>query len=157
MHHLDGLADLQASCPAGTELVGPAGPGGALFLVNGRVAAACMSPDGTYRGPSMTWHANGSKATAGDYSEDLKEGWWCFWHENGQISGRGAFRNDKPEGVWVTWHENGQKESEGFYLTGLHQGLFTHWNRDGQIVQVLDYEHGHLEETIPYRDGKPLQ
>lgn len=157
MIDLENLADLQASCPAGTELVGPTGPDGVLFVVNGRVAAACMSPDGTYRGPSMTWHANGSRATAGDYRNGLKEGAWCYWHENGHISGQGAFRDDKPEGVWVTWHDNGQKESEGSYLAGLQQGLFTYWNRDGQIVQVLDYDHGHLKKTISYRDGKPMQ
>lgn len=157
MNDPEGLDDLRASCPPGTKLVGPTGPDGSLCTVNGRTAAACMRPDGTYHGPSVTWHANGSKAAAGDYREGLKEGVWCFWHENGQFSGRGGFRNGKPDGLWVTWHNNGQKESEGSYLEGVHHGRFTHWERDGQIAQVLDYDHGNLIKRIPYRNGSPIE
>ena len=156
MNDFEGLDDLRASCPSGAHLVGPTGPDGFRVMVNDRVAAACMKPDGTLHGPSITWHANGSKAAAGEYREGLKEGQWSFWHENGQISGRGDFRNGKPDGMWVTWHDNGQKESEGSYLEGLHHDRFTHWDRNGQIAQVLHYDHGNLIKSIPYRDGSPI-
>lgn len=154
---LEGLEELRASCPSGTELAGPRGLDGAQITVNGRSEAACMRPDGTPHGPSVTWHANGLKAVAGKYREGLKEGVWHFWHENGQLSGRGKFHNGKPHGLWVTWHDDGQKESEGHYAKGLHHGRFTHWDRNGHIVQVLHYQHGNLIKRLPYRNGKPIE
>lgn len=138
------LDELRASCPPGTNLVGPIGPNGTRITVNGRSAAACMRPDGTSHGPSMTWYEDGSKASSGDYRNGVKEGLWCFWHENGRISGRGVFRDGKPDGVWVSWYDNQQKESEGSYFEGKHHGQFTYWDRSGHIVKVLKYDHGKL-------------
>jgi antitoxin component YwqK of YwqJK toxin-antitoxin module len=149
------LDELREACPPDTHLVGPTDADGLEISVNGRIEAACLRPDGTRQGPSITWYENGSKAMAGDYCEGLKQGEWSFWHDNGQISGRGNFSQDKPNGLWVTWHDNGQKESEGTYLEGLHHGRFTHWDRNGHIVKVLHYEHGKLIKSIPYRNGRP--
>jgi antitoxin component YwqK of YwqJK toxin-antitoxin module len=157
LNDLEGFAELQASCPPGTRLVGPTAPGGSARMVNGRVTANCVRPDGTPHGPSVTWFANGSKAMAGEYRDGVKEGEWSFWHENGQLSGRGEFSGGKPEGVWVTWHDNGLKESEGSYVGGLHHGRFTHWDRGGRIAQVLDYGHGKLIKRTPYVDGNPVE
>jgi len=152
---LEGFADLQASCPPGTSLVGPVGPSGTGRTVNDRLTAACMRPDGTRHGPSVTWYANGSKALAGDYQDGLQEGEWLFWHENGQMSGRGSFQQGKPHGTWTTWHDNGQKESEGSYTDGLHHGRFEHWDRNGEVVQVLEYDNGNLIQRTLYKDGSP--
>src|SRR5215217_5666280 len=124
LNKLEGFAELQASCPPGTSLAGPIDPDGSLVTVNGRVTADCIRPDGTRHGPSVTWYAKGSKALAGEYREDLKDGQWSYWHENGQLSGSGNFSEDKPEGTWVTWHDNGQKESEGSYVKGFQDGRF---------------------------------
>jgi antitoxin component YwqK of YwqJK toxin-antitoxin module len=157
LNDLEGLADLRTSCPPGTSLADPVGSDGSPRTINGRIAADCIKPDGTRHGPSVTWYANGSKALAGEYREDLKEGQWSYWHENGQLSGHGNFSEDKPEGTWVTWHDNGQKESEGFYVEGLHSGRFTHWDRSGRIEQVLEYDHGTLIKRIPYQDGAPIE
>jgi hypothetical protein len=156
MIDFEGLGNLRASCPPGTELLGPISSDGVMFTVNGRVAAECSKPDGSRHGPAAAWYANGSKASAGEHRDGMKEGLWCFWHENGQMSGRGVFRDGKSDGVWETWHDNGQKESEGSYRRGLHHGQFTHWDRDGKIVQVLHYDHGRLIGRVPYRDGKPI-
>ena len=138
------LDELRTSCLPGTDLVGPIGPDGIRITVDGRSAAACMRPDGTNHGPSMTWYEDGSKAAAGEYHDGAKEGLWCFWHENGRISGRGVFRDGKPDGIWVSFYDNGQKESEGLYVDGKHHGQFTFWDRSGRIVKTLKYSRGKL-------------
>lgn len=138
------LDELRTSCPPGTILVGPIGPDGTRLTVNGRSSAACMRPDGTSHGPSMTWYVDGSKASSGNYIEGTKEGLWCFWHKNGRLSGRGVFRDGKPDGIWVSWYDNEQKESEGPYVDGKHHGQFTYWDRSDHIVKVLKYSYGKL-------------
>ncbi len=147
LNHLADWNDL-SSCPPETSLIGPVGSDGTRITVNGRSTAACMRPDGTNHGPSMSWYKNGSKASAGDYHNGVKEGLWYFWHENGQISGHGAFHDGKAEDRWVSFYDNGQKESEGSYINGNQHGDFFHWERNGHIKKTLKYNYGKLSDDF---------
>jgi antitoxin component YwqK of YwqJK toxin-antitoxin module len=115
----EGLDELRRRCPPGSRLTGPESDDGTIVTINGRVTAACLRPDGTYHGPSITWYESGSKESEGEYRDGAKSGMWRYWHDNGQLAGTGAFVDGKPDGAWQHFDRSGGLVGTTHYRNGI--------------------------------------
>jgi antitoxin component YwqK of YwqJK toxin-antitoxin module len=115
----DGLDGLRGRCPPGSRLAGPESDDGATLTINGRVTAACLRPDGTPHGPSITWYESGSKESEGEYRDGARSGPWLYWHDNGRLSGRGTFVDGKPDGAWDRFDRDGAPAGTTHYRNGI--------------------------------------
>ncbi len=154
------------ACPEGSVPLGAAPPRG--------LEAWCARtlPDGKRlrTGPSMTWHAEGVKASEGHYYDDGRRGEWRTWHTNGRLATVEFWRDGVQHGTSVTYDPAGNRRAEGSYLEGLQDGPWTWWFADGKVERtgsyvrgekdgewLENYPSGHPKSRRVFRAGRQLQ
>jgi antitoxin component YwqK of YwqJK toxin-antitoxin module len=131
---------------------------------NGRLFSRHRLGPGGIEGPEITWNADGTVASKGEYrggeregpwmvSDDnvtgrgiyrhgAREGGWSFSSE-GHLIAAGAYRDGKFEGPWVFYWPGGGLHSRGRFRHGLKQGRWRYFEPEGWLrvdIQCRDGE-----------------
>lgn len=141
------------ACPAGTQPAGKAPPEG--------FEAWCqrVAPTGevTREGPAITWHPDGTRASAGSYAVNRKSGFWSTYYPDGKPQAEGSYEVGVQVGLWKEYHPSGELKTEGEYAAGKPHGYWTYWHPNGQLLTAGDLVEGDKTGTwIEYDEqGKP--
>ena len=67
-----------------------------------------LSEDGTnwiMHGKFMSFHSNGEMAASGEYTHNIKDGFWTNWYADGGIASCGTYRDGEKADDWEYFDE----------------------------------------------------
>ena len=121
--------------------------------------------NGKLDGISEEYDQNGKLISKGEYSDDLKEGFWYYAIENYKEIGNyrldfpdslwkayyidenklrfeGSFLNGEPEGKHTWYYSDGKIQATGKYIAGIKEGNWKYYSQEGDIELIVTYENG---------------
>ena len=101
-----------------------------------------MYQDKVFTGEARQYHSNGFIATAEQFLNGKRHGFWRTWASSGLQSLDAAYQNNRLEGTKRTWWDNGQLRSKNEYVDGVMQGLSSMWYRSGALFKRMNYVDG---------------
>ena len=101
---------------------------------------------------------NGKLISVGNYSKNLKNGYWRFFYSNGKKHQQGKFLKDWQVGSWIYYFESGQFMGKGIFIDNQQNGLWKWFHKNGKLYTERLYDHGKLLaiESCFDKNGKLL-
>jgi len=99
----------------------------------------CRQSSGIPHGPYAAFHANGVKATDGQYANGVRVGLWTYFNEKGEKVGETQFSGDNYHGKRVEYFANGKPRLVEEYVNGRHEGSVQEYSQDGKLVRQAMY------------------
>jgi hypothetical protein len=126
---------VKLDCPAGTVQRGTrVSKDDGVFCV--KAGAAREPGEPVAHGPYVDFHANGQKASEGQYQDGFRTGRWTFYDASGAKRGETEFSGGNYSGRRVEYHANGQVKREQHWVNGKRQGTETTYDAQGQKLTV---------------------
>lgn len=88
----------------------------------------------------VTYHPNGEKYIEGNYTNELRDGYWASWFPDGKLWSEGQFKAGESHGKRTVYHENGKLYYEGSFDMGRRVGVWTFYDKNGVQVNQIDYD-----------------
>lgn len=101
-----------------------------------------MYQDKVFTGEARHYHPNGSIATAEQFLNGKRHGFWRTWATSGLQSLDAPYQNNRLEGTKSTWWDNGELRSENEYVAGVMQGVSSMWYQSGALYKRMNYVDG---------------
>lgn len=99
---------------------------------------------GKLHGPWSKWDTKAVLREQGDFHEGNKRGWWATFHANGKKASTGEYGDfNQRRGTWTTWNDKGQVIEEGEYREGQKHGFWiTYDPKSGKVKKEAEYANG---------------
>jgi TonB family protein len=94
----------------------------------------------------MYYYANGKRAVAGKYENNIRQNNWTSWYSSGQLKDSVFFLNDLQEGPSYSFFENGKLESTGSFKQGSYDHEWIFYHENGTIATKEKYALGKLSD-----------
>lgn len=127
-----------------------------LFNQPNKKCCICKSnyrfPDGHFK----WYHANGSVAIEGTYSNNLYQGTITYYYPDGTLRAVELRKDGEYDGLSKFYHENGTIRSEQLYENGKRTGAWRFYYSDGKLNAEENFKNGKLNGNLKmyWENGK---
>ena len=99
-----------------------------------------LGDNGSYNGKYQSYYKDGTTASMGSYTDDVKSGEWEYFAESGYMILTGVYVDDVKSGDWEEFYDDG-KVAVGQFDYDEKNGEWIEYNMNGTITKG-DYEYG---------------
>ena len=94
----------------------------------------------------MYYYPDGTRASGGKYTKNLRHDNWKTWYENGQLNDSVIYNMGTIQGGAKSFHNNGVLAAEGNYLMGNFDGPWNFYHENGKPSTRELYKNNKLSD-----------